>query len=367
MRVLFLDQFSELGGAQRCLLDLIDGLACSGLHAAVPAGGPLVPALAARGVTVHELPPSNYGNGYKTPADLLRFTVDTPRLASRIAGLVRKHAADLVYVNGPRLLPAASLATRGPLIFHAHNYLGKRYSSTLARWSLRRANARVIACCRFVARVLPHDRLRVIYNGVRELPFAPPAARKGRRPRVGMLGRIAPEKGQLDFVHGARILTERGAGAEFHIYGSALFSDASYLDRVRASSGSLPITFEGWSTNIAAAFANLDVLAVPSSAIDATPRVILEAFSAGVPVVAYRSGGIPELIEHGSSGILTASPTPEALAAAIGELLAHPARISAIVSAARARWQERFTVQRYAREIATVMEVQYTRSPISPA
>ena len=356
MRVLFLDQFSELGGAQRCLLDLIDGLGWDGFHAAIPAGGPLVKELKARGVVVHELPPMNYASGRKTAADVVRFGVGTPWLAARISAIVQEQAIDALYVNGPRVLPAASLATRRPLIYHAQNDLGKRYASALVKWSLRRANARAIACCRFVARALPPNRLRVIYNGVRELPFAPRSRRNGRPAHVGIVGRIAPEKGQLDFVHAARILSERSAGAEFHVYGAAMFSDTSYADRVRALSCGLPITFEGWAADIAAAFANLDLLAVPSSRIDATPRVILEAFSAGVPVVAYASGGIPELIDDGTSGILTGSPTPEALAARIQELLDNPAPILRIAENARTRWQERFTIQRYAREIAAVIE-----------
>ena len=118
----------------------------------------------------------------------------------------------------------------------------------------------------------------------------------------------------------------------------------------------------------------LDVLVVPSTWIDATPRVILEAFSAGVPVIAYRSGGIPELIEDGITGILTrGAGTPvrrvethldarNSLAEAIQELLANPEQMSSIAIAARKSWEERFTVQRYVREVREFLEIVQTGS-----
>jgi glycosyltransferase involved in cell wall biosynthesis len=268
-----------------------------------------------------------------------------PRLARRIGAIVQMHGIERVYVNGPRMLPAAAMASRD-LVFHAHSYVDKRYASGLLGWCLRWRNAHVIASSQFVARPLPLDRLRVIYNGVPELPFHPPNPPDGRPWRIGIVGRIAPEKGHLDFVRAARVLTERGIPAEYLIHGAPLFSDTSYLARVREQSSGLPILFPGWSDDVSEVFAGLDILAVPSSHIDATPRVIMEAFSAGVPVVAYPSGGIPELIEDGVTGVLT-----KTLAEGIEALMAHPRQMSSMACAARRKWEENFTVQRYVRQV----------------
>ena len=373
MSVLFLDQFNDMGGAQRCLLDLVEGMDPSGLYAALPGHGPLSEALERRGVQVYELPRLEYSHGRKSALDVVRYAIDTQRLAPKIRSIIRAHAIDLVYVNGPRLLPAAAMASK-TIVFHAHSYLDKRYATALARWSLRRRNAKVIASSRFVAKPLPSNGLRVIYNGVAELPFRAPIPITGRPYRIGMLGRIAPEKGQVDFVGAARILTGRGIRAEYRIHGAPLFSDSSYLAQVRELSTGLPISFPGWSEDVSKVFAELDVLVVPSTWIDATPRVILEAFSAGVPVIAYRSGGIPELIEDGITGILTrGAGTParrvethfdarNSLAEAIQELLANPEQMSSIAHAARKSWEERFTVQRYVREVREFLETVQTGS-----
>lgn len=345
MSILFLDQFNELGGAQRCLLNLVDGIADEELYAAIPNDGALSDALRRRGVCVYELPAITYSIGRKSLADVARFAIGTPSLAKRIHSILQMHAIRTVYVNGPRMLPAAAIASRD-LVFHAHSYLDKRYASALARWCLRWRKAHVIASSRFVARPLPPDRLRVIYNGVPELPFRPHAPIARRPWRIGMLGRIAPEKGQLDFVRAARVLTDRGVRANYAIHGAPLFSDSSYFARIREESRGLPVVFPGWSDEVSTVFEGLDVLAVPSAQIDATPRVIMEAFSAGVPVVAYPSGGIPELIEDGVTGVLTRS-----FADAIEALLANPERMSSIAHQARRKWEENFTVQRYVQQV----------------
>src|SRR5579872_1937180 len=284
MNILFLDQFNELGGAQHCLLDLVDGMRRHNLHAALPGDGPLAAALRSRGVEVHELPAMTYSHGRKSAGDMLRFAAGMLRLAPRLRRIVRAHSIDLVYVNGPRLLPAASLASKN-LVFHAHSYLDKRYAAALARWSLRSRNARALASSEFVASALRPRKVRVIYNGVREIPFRAPKPAAIKPWRIGIVGRIAPEKGQVDFVAAARILTERGLEAEFRIQGEPLFSGATYANLVRDLSAGLPVVFAGWSNDVAPVFAELDLLVVASTWVEANPRVIVEAFSAGVPVV----------------------------------------------------------------------------------
>jgi glycosyltransferase involved in cell wall biosynthesis len=355
MNVLFLDQFNELGGAQQCLLDLVGGITRHRLFAALPGDGPLASALRSHGVQVIELPEMSYSHGRKSAGDVVRFTLDTIRLSRRLRRIVRDRAIDLVYVNGPRLLPAAALAAKR-FVFHGHSYLDKRYAAALAKWSLRGRNARALASSHFVASALRPRSVRVIYNGVREIPFRPPAPEPGRPWRIGIVGRIAQEKGQVDFVAAARILTGRGLHAEYRIQGEPLFSDSTYLERVRTLSEGLPLVFAGWSDNVAAVFAELDLLVVASSWVEANPRVIIEAFSAGVPVVAYPSGGIPELIEDGVTGVLLGSATPESLAEAIEKLLSDRERMNRIAHAARAAWEERFTVQRYVREVLEFLE-----------
>jgi glycosyltransferase involved in cell wall biosynthesis len=65
-----------------------------------------------------------------------------------------------------------------------------------------------------------------------------------------------------------------------------------------------------------------DVFVLPTLPGEGVPRVLLEAMSAGVPIVATRVAGIPSLIAHESNGLLVDTPSPESLAAAIERLVA---------------------------------------------
>jgi glycosyltransferase involved in cell wall biosynthesis len=293
MKLLFLDQFSELGGAQQCLLDLLPEVE----HAtvAMPGDGPMFERVRALGFETARVRCGPYASGGKTARDVARFVFETPRLARQIRDLAR--AADIVYINGPRLLPAAALSgIRQPVVFHSHSYLPPGPVRKLSGLALRRLHAHVIGSCRYVAdQWRPYaSGISVVYNGVAG-PVRPRAERNGPL-TFGCIGRIAPEKGQREFVEAARIIHRRMPEARFAIYGETMFASRDYEREVRAAAAGLPIEFAGWAANVYDALAGIDRLLVPSAPHEATTRVILEAFAAGVPVIAFPSGGIPEVL-----------------------------------------------------------------------
>ena len=114
MNLLFLDQFSVMGGAQRGLLDVVDAAIARGWSVTVtlPGRGPLVEQLRSRKVNVEEIPCGPYQSGGKSAADFIQFALDVPRQRRILTNLMNRISFDLVYVNGPRLLPAAALAVR---------------------------------------------------------------------------------------------------------------------------------------------------------------------------------------------------------------------------------------------------------------
>jgi glycosyltransferase involved in cell wall biosynthesis len=309
-------------------------------------------------------------SGRKSARDSLRFARNAPKLVREIGRLAAETRPDLIYVNGPRLLPAAAWVARRtgrPLIFHCHNHLAQRSAAIVAGRALQLARARVIACCRHVARPLwPYvdpGRLRVIYNGVAALNRTH-AGRNGA-PRIGVIGRISPEKGQAEFLEAARIVTQKHPDAKFVICGAPLFSDAAaerYSARLRELAAGLPVEFTGWQDSVDDILARLDVLVVPSLREPGAPRVVLEAFAARVPVVAFVSGGIPEMVVHSKTGFLIEPPSPEALAARLVTLLDDPAALHATAARAYEAWKEKFMLDRYQREVLEVIGLTQTRS-----
>jgi glycosyltransferase involved in cell wall biosynthesis len=369
VNILFLDQFSELGGAQQCLLDLIPAVHARGWGAVcgVPGDGPLTSKLHELGSQVSPISCGPYASGRKSISDALRFAWQLPRLAGEISRLAEKARADVIYVNGPRVLPAASRAARGrwPLVFHCHSRPAVQYAIQLVSRALRRADADLIACSRFVAEPFAGSKLHVIYNGVKA---GAPHHREPPPWRIGVIGRISPENGQAEFLQAARLLSERMPGLQFVMCGAPLFASSAarkYAASLTSLADGLPVEFLGWRKDVPAVLADLDVLVTPSIGDPGAPRVILEANAAGVPVVAFATGGIPELIVDGGTGFLVESQNPQALATCLEKLLRQPAKLHEASQRALDTWKLRFTVERYQQEILAVLE-KITRASPTP-
>jgi len=352
MRIMLLDQFSELGGGQLCLLDLAPALLERGwqVRVALPGEGEVARRFRALGIPVDYVDCGPYHSGRKTPFDILRFVADSLSTSRRLP------AADLIYVNGPRLLPAVALARpKCPVLFHAHSCLDKGYTARLAEWSLRATGAAVVSSSRYAASRLRVSSIRIVDNGVAEC-LRPHQDYSGPK-RIGVIGRIAEEKGQLAFVRAARVLHRADPNPRFVVCGAPAFSDPSYAERVRAEAQGLPIEFTGWVDDVPSVLARLDLLVVPSTGNEATPRVIPEAFSAGVPVVASAVGAIPEVIEDGVTGFLT--PADDIVA---GIKRALCADLDAVSVRARQCWERRFTLAAYRAGVCSVIEEALGRS-----
>jgi glycosyltransferase involved in cell wall biosynthesis len=358
VRIVFLDQFSDLGGAQLCLRDVLLEVSALGWQAEVmaPGRGPLLDFARTIGFRAHSLPLALYANGRKTSANVLRFGGDILRSARILRRALRARPADLIYVNGPRVLPVA-LGSSIPVLFHAHSLLEKRYAQAIAAQVLRRQEAHVLACSEFAAQPYREQSgaksVRIIYNGVSDHGFRPRPSTAGPL-RVGILGRIAPEKGHLDFIQASAAMPNRKE-VQFCITGAALFSDDSYERRVRALGAVARIEFQGWTDNVAHVLHDLDILVAPSARHDASPRVVLEALSAGTCVLAYPSGGIPELIRSGYSGLMTTSHSPDELAKLVRALAENPELRDRLAANGRREWETRFRVERFRNEICSVI------------
>jgi glycosyltransferase involved in cell wall biosynthesis len=374
-RILFVEQFSELGGGQRNLLDLLPAVIDRGWKATVaaPDDGDLFERVRALGAHTAPIGIGRYSAGRKTPADAARFLLDTIALGRWIA----RQDFDLISVGGARLMPAVARGAVAAsdakpisraVIFQAQHFLGKSYAVAMTARAIRRTRATVIANSEHVASQYrgASGQIHVVYNGVAELPFV--ERRRGPLTsgialRIGLIGRIAPMKGQTDFLRAAAILLKklpeanRLSNAKFVICGSPMFTPRKYVDEVHAlarncGDGS-SVEFLGWREGVGAVLADLDLLVAPSTAAEATTRVILEAFSAGVPVVAYAAGGIPEIVRDGDNGFLVPEREPVALARRILEVVRMDLR--AVAMSARCEWEQRFTVERYQREMTEAM------------
>jgi glycosyltransferase involved in cell wall biosynthesis len=364
MKILFLDQYSEMGGAQRVLADFLAAVQRRGwgAHVAVPGGGLLVEQLRSHSIEVTEIPCGPYRSGRKGISDLFQFARDVRRQSQIIRKVLKQGTFDLVYVNGPRLSPAAVMATRSeaPVLFHLHYPIHQALAARLAGWCVRRSDATVVACSNSVAQSLVRyvcpNKLQVIRNGTSEMVFRERGFSEDKRWRIGLVGRISPQKGQIEFLEAAKLLALDFPSVRFVICGAPLFGADEYFDRVKRLAIGLPVELLGWREDVASVLAGLDLLVMPSKD-EGTPLVLLEAFSAGVPVIAFPAGGIGEVISDRETGFLVPEATGKGLAAQIRELLtSDPLILKKTACRARQAWEESYTLAGFHSQITDLVE-----------
>jgi len=99
----------------------------------------------------------------------------------------------------------------------------------------------------------------------------------------------------------------------------------------------------------------MDVFVLPSLN-EGMGRVLLEAGAAGTPAVATAVGGVPDIIEHGRTGMLAPPRDPEAIAAAVGALRRDPERRRALGRAARERVTPAYGLHRMVERVEALYE-----------
>ena len=124
---------------------------------------------------------------------------------------------------------------------------------------------------------------------------------------------------------------------------------------MRSEADGLPVEFLGWRDDVYEVIRTLDLVVVPSTHEPATTRVVLEAFACGAPVVAFASGGIPEVVRDRETGVLVGAFTAGALAKAMSELLGDADRRTELGRNGRTEWERRFRLDRYHKDIVGLM------------
>jgi len=352
LRVLLVVDSLDGGGAERHVVGLAVELgrrghqvtvACSVVAGARgPAHADLVAALARAGVPVVAL-----------TRRLAKRRV-SPAFARGLRRLVRAGGYDVVHAHIWASTVAAAVATAGtgvPLLLTEHTEAPWRSPAhqVASRWVYARAQA-ILAVSSAIAALLrdgyavPADRIHTVLPAVVTLAGPPvrpapvdPVGAAGRRPGpvVGLVCRLAPEKGGDVLLRAAALLRPALPGLRVSVVG-----DGPVRPTLEALARRLgladAVAFCGFQPDAARLIAGMDVLAVPSRS-DGSPLVVLEALTAGVPVVASAVGGIPDQVRDGREALLVPPGDAVALAAALRAVLTDPARARALGAAGRRR------------------------------
>ena len=186
----------------------------------------------------------------------------------------------------------------------------------------------------YAALGFPTDRVVVSDYGFAPLASQPRAPDSSGRLRIGFVGTLVWHKGVDVLIDAARRLP--ADRVEVRIFGDPdVFPD--YAAALRQQAAGLPVRFMGRFDHdrVAAIYAQMDVLVVPSRWLENSPLVIHEAFMAGVPVIGSAIGGIVDLLGQGH-GLLVPPDDAGALAAVLGALVEAPSRLEPLSGSAPA-------------------------------
>jgi len=277
------------------------------------------------------------------------------RTAMKLSRFVRANNIEIVHAHVARDYPLAALATgrsQAQLVLTRHVLfpLNRIHKLTLRRTSRVIAVSQAVANSLHRANIFECEKIITIHNGIEVDRFAHAAkdGPKDHKLRVGMVGHIAPIKGQEDFVRAAAIVRAHRDDVEFIIAGE----DKAHSGENRAALEKLiddlelnhSIKLIGWVDDVANLLSTLDLFVSPARS-EPFGLSIVEAMAAGVPVVATASEGAREIIRDNQTGRLVPVGDSEAMATAIIELLNDPSERKRLANNAAVSVQEHFSLE----------------------
>ena len=198
----------------------------------------------------------------------------------------------------------------------------------------------------------PDDKIRIIYNGVDLAKFRTSTDRgvlaefgfAENDPVVGIVAVLRPEKDHVSLLRAARTVVAELTNARFLIIGDG--PTRPQLEALCTELGLTPnVHFTGSRDDVARLLPAIDVFALTSTS-ECFPISVLEAMACARPAVCSAVGGIPEMINDGETGYLVPPKDPPQLAARLVSLLQDPLTARRMGSAARARVEAEFDLDR---------------------
>ncbi|MFH1858159.1 MAG: lipopolysaccharide heptosyltransferase II [Candidatus Omnitrophota bacterium] len=353
----------HVGGAERGTVELARGLVAAGHRSIViSGGGDLVRFLELAGSQHYTLP-----IGEKNPWTIFR-------MVKQVCRIIEKEKVDLVHARSRVPGVIALLACRKtfrPLVTTCHGYYRKNFFAYCMGWGKR-----VIVSSQAIGKHMVEDfevspeRLRLIPRGVDldVFTYRTPRRLSHEELTIGMIGRISPIKGHVDFIQAISRVVRVFSKVKVLIVGDAPPERIKYRQELELLVKRLglhqTVEFVGISQDIPNLLKEMDLLVFPSRTKEAFGRVVIEAGACGVPVIASRVGGVAEIIEDGKEGLLVPPADPLALAEAILRMLKDPSLARTCAKNLRERVEGHYSLQQMIDQTLSVYEEALQRERI---
>jgi glycosyltransferase involved in cell wall biosynthesis len=206
---------------------------------------------------------------------------------------------------------------------------------------------------------IDETKIRVIHNGITDLSLTGSTRQNAAAFRIGIVGQVGAWKGHEDLLEAFAVVHQKHGSSELHIFGNG---DATYRSKLEHKSIELGVgNWVKWHDFVSdrrEIYSNLDLCVVPSRSQDPLPTTAIEAGFCGLPVIATRRGGLPEVIKHETNGLLVEARRPAELADAMCRLISDPQLRQRLAVNARLCAREHFGSERFLKEFIELLEVE---------
>ncbi|MEQ1908298.1 MAG: glycosyltransferase [Vicinamibacterales bacterium] len=296
--------------------------------------------------------------------------------AWRLARVVRDLAPDIIHAHDPHGVAMASLALsisaasrwrtgrRAPALVAARRVDFHLKPNSFSRWKYRQVDCFISASDAIrkmlVGDGVPAERAVTVHEGidVKRIDAVPPVNvhealwLPHQAPLVGNVAALVPHKGQRYFIAAAHMVVQAIPDARFVILGEGELRE--HLEHlVREHHLAKHVLLPGFRTDVIGCIKGFDIFAM-SSVTEGLGTSLLDAMACHKAIVGTRTGGIPEVVDDGVTGLLVSPRDARGMADAIIGLLQDSATRERMADAGYARVTERFTVERMVAETAAV-------------
>ena len=205
---------------------------------------------------------------------------------------------------------------------------------------------------------VPSNKVVVIYNGIDDPAAAEPIRQENEVPDIGIVGQIGSWKGHEDLLDAFQMLLQTQPSAQLHIFGRAASTYEAFLrSRAHDLGVNSRVVWRGFVEDHSKIYVGLSTLVVPSRSEDTLPTSAIEAGFFGVPVVASRRGGLPEIVQDRVTGLLFETGNVQQLAQHLRTLLSDAELRNNMGRKARERATSLFGRDRFVREFCEILEL----------
>lgn len=294
------------------------------------------------------------------------------RCVSRLTSLARDLDVDILHAHTPRSAMVASVVARKldvPWVFHVHSptardstrMLINRINDLVERASLLSCD-HIVTVSKSLRREMlrrGYDRSRIscVPNGVPSQEPIDPIARINQDEwRLGMVALVRPRKGIEVLLEALAKTIPSYPNVSLDVIGP--FETTEYEESVQKLIDTLgvreKVRFVGFTNNVPAAMRNLDAMVLPSLFGEGMPMVVLEALALGVPVIATKVEGTPEIVRDGVEGLLAEPGCASSISEKIVQMVESRSEWARMSARAYDRHQEKFSDEQMAKKIAKV-------------